>query len=155
MSDAESNASAGRRAVQRPRRRWLTVVGLVVIFLSGGVLGSALTVILRDRAWPRPRRTLEETRDRLTERIAGKLRLSGDQTEQLRQIVGDRLTEIRQLRRQIQPETERVAKRLRQRVAALLTDEQKSRWAELYAELFERWFLDPASTRPASQPGGA
>ena len=155
MSDAEGIASTGRRAVQRPRRRCLTVVGLVVIFASGGVLGSALTVILRDRAWPRPRRTLEEVRDRLTERIAGKLRLSGDQTEQLRQIVGDRLKELRQLRRQIQPEAQRIAKGLRQKVAALLTDEQRPRWAELYSELFERWFADPASTRPASQPGGA
>ena len=154
MSRAESDMSAGQRPPGRPgKRRRLTLAGLIVIFVSGALVGSALTVIFRPERARRGRRTIEETRDSMTEKIAGRLDLSSEQTERLRKVVEDGLKELRELRREIQPRAERVAGGLREKVAALLDDEQRARWKEFYAELFKRWFPEPASTRPATHQG--
>lgn len=153
MSRAESDMSAGQRPPGRPgKRRRLTLAGLIVIFVSGALVGSALTVIFRPSG-AEGRRTIEETRDSMTEKIAGRLDLSSEQTERLRKVVEDGLKELRELRREIQPRAERVAGGLREKVAALLDDEQRARWKEFYAELFKRWFPEPASTRPATHQG--
>ena len=126
-------------------------MGLTIIFVAGILVGASLSVIVCSEPWPRPRRTLEQTRDALTERIADRLELSPAQTEQLRGVVEDRLTAIRQLRSQIQPQAQRQGELLRDNVAALLDERQRAKWAELYGVLSQKWFAEPASTQPATQ----
>ncbi len=135
-----------------PKRRWAHVVLPIVIFVAGGLVGAGLTVIFRPEQTRRGRRSIEETRDRMTEKIADKLDLSAQQTEQLRQILEDRLKELQKLRREMQPRMEKQAAILKANVAAMLNDEQKARWEEFYAERFPRWFPEPVSTQPATQP---
>ena len=135
-----------------PKRRCSRVVLPIIIFVAGGLIGSGLTVIFRPEQTRRGRRSLEETRDRMTEKIADKLDLSVQQTEQLRRIVEDRLNELQKLRREVQPRMEKEAAILKANLAAVLNDEQKARWEELYTELFNRWFPEPVSTQPATQP---
>lgn len=139
----------------RPRR-WVTLVLCTIIFVAGGVLGSGLTVLLRLEEWPRPKKTFEERRDQLTERIAEKLQLDTKQTDALRNIVGQRLQNLETIREKILPEMQIEAETLDRELRPLLNEEQIPRWEELYATLYEKWFRTPLTptteTQPATQP---
>ena len=101
---------------------------------------SAATVIYQpDHRW-RGRGSMEDIRDRMTRRIASGLNLSQEQTEQVRQIVGEKLVRLRKIRREILPEMKEQAAALNGEVDAILTDEQRTRWEQRYAKLYDRWF---------------
>ena len=152
--NAAKNDTPADKGLPRPppKRRCSRVVLPIIIFVAGGLIGSGLTVIFRPEQTRRGRRSIEEIRDRMTEKIADKLDLSAQQTEQHRRIVEDRLKEWRKLFREIQPRLEKQAAILKANVAAMLNDEQKARWEQVYAERFNRWFPEPVSTQPATQP---
>lgn len=126
-----------------PPRRWVTFLLCTIIFLAGAIVGSGITVWLRLEDWPRPARTFEQRRDRLTDRIAGKLDLNTEQTETLRTIIGERLENLEKIREKILPEMQTEAETLNRELSAVLTEKQKQQWNELYATLFKKWFRAP------------
>ncbi len=138
-----------------PRRRWVSLVLCTLIFAGGVVIGAGLAVLAPWEEWPPPKRTFQQRRDRLTERIAEKLDLRADQTAALRDIVEQRLENLEAIRRSILPKIEVEAEALNRQLTPLLTDEQAARWRDLYTTLHARWFAPPdenAATRPASAP---
>ncbi len=141
------------RPLQPPqKRRWTTLILCSVIFISGGVIGAGLAVLWNTRPWPPPRRTLQERTDRLTKKIADKVDLSAEQTEQLRAIIKERLEEIESIRLEISPKMQAQAQLLDAKITPLLDDRQKTKWKKLYAKLFRRWLNKPPTTQPATQP---
>ncbi len=135
----------------RPRRRWPAWLLLAVIFASGVLLGVSLTVLFRAEQ-PRGRKTIAEIRDQMTEKFADRLDLSAEQTEEVRRILEQRLAALQEIRLELRPRVEVQAAELEKQVAAVLTAAQKEKWQQYYAELHERWFPEPASTQPATQP---
>ncbi|MBN1553502.1 MAG: hypothetical protein JXA11_02060 [Phycisphaerae bacterium] len=135
----ESNGSVIVVPPPRPRR-WVTLVLCTVILIAGGVLGSGITILLDQEDWPRPKRTFEERRDRLVNRIAEKLQLDPAQTESLREIVGRRLKNLEAIREKILPEMEAESNNLYRELSARLNKQQQKQWDELHATLHERWF---------------
>ncbi len=153
MNQTQSNETTGSQGPPRKaNRRVITPLLLVIIFISGALVGAGLTVVYRSQQPPRPRRSTEQIRDRLTHRIAERLDLSKQQTAQARGIIEQRLVELKELRRQIQPQMEAQAAILHSKLEPLLDDRQKALWDELYAELFARWFADPVTTQPSTAP---
>ena len=145
-ADARDNPSV---SVRPPRRCRLRVLGLLIIFASGAAVGWAVSKLLPkppEQGW-----TMERARDRTTERIADRVGLSDEQTEQVRKIVEQRLLAVREVRKQIDPEMKVQTERMAQQIAAILTDQQKAKWDEYYAELCQRWFARP-ETQPATGP---
>ncbi len=137
-------------------RKWVTLVLCSVIFLAGAVLGSGVTILLKVQTWPRPRKTLEERRDQLTERIAGKLSLNKKQTKQLKKIVERSLVNIEQIRLKILPEMQTQADALDRELRAILKKDQVAAWDKLYDTLRKTWFREPpketSETQPATTP---
>jgi hypothetical protein len=137
----------------RPRR-WVTLVLCTIIFLAGGVVGWGLTVCRQqEEEWPRPQKTFEQRRDRFTDRIAGKLDLTPEQTDELREIVGRRIRAFEAIREKILPEMKAQHEALDRELRPLLNEEQAKRWDELYAELNQRWFQ--SSPKGEDKDGGS
>ena len=154
MTADASDKSAIRRLMRLPGSRpWAALGLLTAIFISGAMVGAGLAVIFRPEHKPR-RRSMDEIRDRLTDQIAeGIGGLSDRQTDQLRRIVGEQLDYYVELRKEIEPRMIQSMEVLHVQVAALLTEEQKPRWEEHYAKLFEKWHRKPPpKTQPAAQP---
>jgi hypothetical protein len=135
------------------------LVLLCVIFISGVVIGAGLTICTGAKDWPRPPRTSEQRRDALTERIAEKLQFNGEQTEQLRGVLGERIAQVMELQWSISPAKRVQAELLRDQVEAICTDKQGAAWGELYGRLEAKWFQadaeKPAASQPTSQPADA
>jgi hypothetical protein len=139
----------------RPRR-WVTLVLCTVIFAAGGIVGWGLTVRLQQKDWPPPNKTFEQRRDQFTERIGGKLDLTPEQTDTLRDIVSRRIRAFESIRQKMLPEMHAQHEALDRELRPLLNEEQAKRWDELYAALNERWFTpapsEGAETQPTTQP---
>ncbi len=152
MSESQTdNPTVGKPLAPSRRRCWLSLLLMTVIFVSGGFIGAGLTIISRPER-PRGRRTLEEARDRFTEKIADRRDLSEQQIEQVRQIVHERLLAGQKLRKKIQPEMETQWILLKEKVGALLNAEQAQEWEKYYTELHDRWTPEKTSTKPSTQP---
>jgi len=137
----------------RPRR-WVTLVLCTVIFLAGAVLGTGVTILLKVETWPRPRKTLEERRDQLTERIAGKLSLDKKQTKKLQKIVERRLMNIEKIRQKILPEMRNQSDALDRELRAILKKDQIASWDKLYHTLRKTWFREPSPPKGGVQGKG-
>ncbi len=145
-----TNQPGGEPATLRPAPR-PCMGAMVLTLLAGALIGAGLTIILRPGPSPRGRRSIEELRDRLTAEFADRLDLTETQREQVRTILGDRLTKVRQVQEQIRPQIREQAALLNAHVFEVLDDEQREKWRELYAELRRRWFGPPTATKPAQE----
>ena len=131
-----------------PGRRWLPWLLLSVVFVSGVLIGGAAVVIFGHDVAPRKRKSIEEMCERLTGQITAELELSDRQKAQVRQVVQDRLTEIRKIQQEVRPRMERQADLLDQGIRPILTADQIPKWKSLYAKFRERWFPPFPSTQP-------
>jgi hypothetical protein len=116
-------------------------------------IGAGATVLLlqTDRT---PPKTQAERVDRFTERIADSLELDEQQTEQLHDIIQERMQEVDRIFRQVKPEMQQQLRLLDEQIRATLPPEKTIRWERFYQERFNRWKDDaPAeSTNGASVP---
>ena len=143
------------RPLQPPhKRRWVTLILCSVIFISGGVIGAGVAGLSRTKPWPPPRRTLQERTDRLTKKIADKVDLSAEQTEQLRVIIKERIEAIESIRHEMLPKMQAQVQLLDAKLTPLLDDRQNTKWKKLYAQLSRRWLNKPPTTQPSTQPAG-
>jgi len=152
MSQTQDDRSTAPPALPQPKPpRWILRAVLAVVFVSGGLIGASLTVLLRpDKAWPGGR-SPEERRDRIVNGIADEVDLSPDQVERTRRVVAERLADIQEIRKVVEPQMRLQAALLYEKVNALLSDEQKPRWKTLYEKLSAKWFPEPPASQPASQ----
>jgi len=127
---------------------------VAVIFVSGGLVGAGLAVIFQPQKALRGRKSSQEIRDLMTRKIADRIGLSDQQTQQVRQIMEERMKELQKLRLEIQPRMKEQAGMLHKKVSALLDDRQRPKWEKLYAEFRRKWFNRPGWDKPTTQPVG-
>ena len=151
QSSRSTEAGSPRTA---PGRGRVSLLLVIVIFVSGGLVGAGLAVIFQPQKALRVRKSPGEIRDRLTRKIAEGIGLSDQQSEQVRQIVDERMKDLQELRLELQPRMKRQAGVLHKKVAALLDDQQRPKWDKLYAELHQKWFNRPGWDKPTTQPAG-
>ena len=132
----------------------MSLLLVAVIFVSGGLVGAGLAVIFQPQKALRGRKSPQEVRDLVTQKIAGRVGLSDQQTQQVRQIMEERMKELQKLRLEIQPRMKQQAGVLHKKVSALLDDGQRSKWEKLYAEFRQRWFNRLGWDKPTTQPAG-
>jgi hypothetical protein len=144
-----------------PRRpNWLSLLLCAVIFLSGVVIGVAGYVVYEQtRPWPRPRPSMDERVQRMTDRFSEAMDLTPEQQEQLKPVVRKRLENTAEIYQQIVPKYQQEFRILDQHMKRTLTEGQWPKWNKLRAALYLRWFRQPIpedfdspSTRPTSSP---
>ena len=125
------------------RRRWLTVLLALVVFVAGMASGAALTVRFAVHRLQFAIHHPEVAPARIAATLRRRLDLDATQTAQVEKILAKRQVEITAIRRKLQPEIKRQLDAVRDEVAAVLTESQRERWQELFDQFQERWLPPP------------
>lgn len=137
------------------RSRGATAAWLVLIFVSGGLLGAGLTVLAR----PGPRRlgppqTHVELYNRQMDRIVQDVKLTDEQIPKVRAALvsqwGPRRQQVLRLSKPLMFEAYDA---LTQDVLPVLTDTQKPLWQEYVKGRLAWVAMDPMICLPSSRPG--
>lgn len=146
-----------------PRRRnWVSMILCAVIFLAGIILGIAGHIVYEQtRPWPRPRPTMEQRVQRMTERFSETLHLTAEQKKQLKPVIQARLENTAEIYQEIVPKYQKEFRILDAHMKQSLEKQQFKKWTQLRASLHLRWFRQPIAedydtpaTQPASQTAG-
>jgi hypothetical protein len=127
----------------------------LLVFASGGVCGSALTLIFAVRHVQDVIRHPERVPDRVTRHLEWKLDLDENQAEQVRSIVARHYGNIQQIRVGTYPRVQGELDQIRAEIAEVLTDEQRATWFKTFDRLRRRWTPPPprATTEPPGRSG--
>ena len=137
----------------RPRRRWLTALLAVVLFLGGMFFGAALMVIVILNRVQYAIHHPEEAPARMTKRLAKTLKLTPKQAGQVRQVLERRYAAAQEIRRDVYPRVEAELNKVQQEIGETLSDKQRTKWQDLFTRLRQRWMAPPPPPRdqPASR----
>jgi NADH dehydrogenase/NADH:ubiquinone oxidoreductase subunit G len=158
MSAATNSASTQPSPLPAPprRRRWLSIVLTLVVFISGFVLGAGTVAIsIRNQALFALHHPEQEPA-RIAARLRRSLRLSDEQTQRVQQILEDRQAALESIRRDVQPRVVAELDLVEQQIAAVLDERQREQWEKSFRQLRETWIppLKPrASSRSEKKPG--
>lgn len=120
------------------KKRW-PIFGVVLIFLLGVLCGSLATHLLYNYRMGCIISGRGETREELlVSRLERKLKLDDRQVVQVRSIVHETHDGIMALRHQLRPQTEAVIEKSQARINAILTPEQREKFAHMIAEHKEK-----------------
>ncbi|GDY07414.1 hypothetical protein LBMAG52_09000 [Planctomycetia bacterium] len=129
MTDSSNQLPpTGALAASWPRR-WLKWALLVVIFGAGVAVGAAGSVLLIRQRIASVLRQPEQIPDRVVPILRHRLSLTDEQTEQVAAIVRRRYTALEEVRSEFTPRVATELRLLRTEVDAVLTSDQKDRWA--------------------------
>lgn len=137
----------------KPRRRWLSVLLILFVFLAGMFAGSGLTIAIAVHKIRMAFRHPEQAPARITQFLDRKLHLSADQSIRVQGMITEAQKHLQQIRRDVQPQVKTELDSLRDQVAGVLTPEQNLEWQRLYDDAVETWLPAPpppaaTSTRP-------
>lgn len=128
--------SAVRRA-----RKWPMMLAMLIVFISGGVIGSGLTILLcpgGDSSVGR-HRTAAKRAAEYADFYAAEFDLSDEQKAAAREIMEDCITRFRE---DFRPQMRRVIDKLRADMAAILDDDQKAAWDAYCEKRFAHVYKD-------------
>jgi hypothetical protein len=148
MTNANTTESDGSR-LPAPRRCGIPCLLLTIVFISGILAGGGLTVIFdldeeiaKVLGVKKKSRSIIELRDRLTERYAGELGLTGDKKEKMRDLFNEQLKGAIQRRVNI-------LNKVTEGLNPILSDAQKAKWEQIKSERIKKWSEGMTTTRPA------
>jgi hypothetical protein len=134
-------------------RHWKLVLGLLVVFLAGGVTGSVLTLGVVHKRY-RERLNPDTWGPRTVAWLHRELKLTPEQEEQARPIVDEEVGELVRLRDGADKERRVIIGRMLLRIAENLTPEQRDRLQELIEKARSRNPLPrPARDEPENRGG--
>lgn len=119
--------------------RWKIILSFAVVFGAGALVGSLTmkcTVRPPESTKDRPR---EDFAVKVMRRYVERLQLTDEQAEQIRPLVVQADREMKNVRTIWFRDTRKAAEKMNQKVAALLTAEQKVEYTLYLKELHERW----------------
>lgn len=120
-------------------KNWKSVLLLLLVFFAGAVVGVVGTrVVVRrvvQQAIAHPERAQFLTERNLTRR----LRLDGDQQAKLHVILTDTRAQLRDLRKQVQPQAAEILRGADAKISALLTPEQQARYEKMKENSWPAW----------------
>jgi hypothetical protein len=147
-----SSDSSSSVVLPKPRRRrWLRVLGLLVIFAAGLGTGVALTVVVAVHRLEYAIHHPENLPPRLTKYLKRRLEMNDRQALQVQTIIAQRQGSLRELRVQVQPQVEQQLGLLREQIGAVLDDSQKLKWFEIFDRAKTRW-VPAVPDVPTTQP---
>lgn len=115
------------------------VVYLVLVFLLGGVLGSLATYWVQTSGWVKATSSrTRKARHSPVEWLTRELDLTPEQQKELEVILDETGTGYRTIRQRVRPEYEQVRQAGREKIRALLTEEQRPKFEELVRHIDEK-----------------
>jgi hypothetical protein len=121
-------------------RTFKRILGVLLIFIFGVVVGAALT---RTGAVQKARETLlggpEAVMDVVVRRLDHELKLDDEQKRKLQGIVDDARIQLRQSHAKIRPEVEQTLHEAEERTRAILYPEQVKKFDEMVGNSREKW----------------
>ena len=132
---------------RRKPRRWLMVLLGILILISGMVIGAGMTVIVGRRMVRQFMDHPERLYTRTTNRLRKSLDLSDEQTDEVREIVEERLGALIEIHREVRPKVEEQLRLFRDEVTKILDEDQLDSWNKHFIHI-ERALLPPHHPPP-------
>jgi hypothetical protein len=116
-------------------KNWKAIVSITVVFLLGVMAGAIVEhTSCRQRMDKIIKGEPGAMREFIVQRLNKELNLDPGQLEQLRTIIKETHAEMKNLRRQIRPQTEEVLARSQDRVRSILRPDQLEKYERIIAE---------------------
>jgi len=113
-------------------KKWKTILSVLLVFLLGGLAGALGTYKICQQKIENIMKDEPRTRSEfIVQRLSRELHLDSSQLEQLRTIVGETHTEIKNARKQIRPQMEEILARSQARVRAILRPDQLENYEKI------------------------
>jgi hypothetical protein len=133
-----------------PRRHRGMLVGLLVlVFLSGGVVGGALGMMLTQQRFSECLRHPERVPERMISMLKTNLHLNDEQSVRVTEIVNQHHTALEAIRAEVHPRFAAEFDAMDQEIKQVLTADQQSEWNELRRR-FRRNLTGPRREREKS-----
>lgn len=130
-------------------KNWKAILGITLVFLLGVAAGSLGTIqVARHKFRDNPGPFI---REQIFRRMAAELELDNTQRRQLRQIMIETQTELRDARKQFDPQMREILRRMDDKVRAILVNSQRARYNELVRDrrrMLEKFDQGPVFDRP-------
>jgi len=143
----------------RRRRRWLRVLLWLIVFGSGFVAGTGMTLIGVRKGLLEAVHHPETMPKKVAQRLRRPLHLSDEQVGRIEQILRDRQQSLQQIRIRVQPEVEAELDVIDREISQVLDDHQRVQWQKLFQQLRSTWLPPPpvpdASATPEASPLGS
>lgn len=127
-----------------PKSKWSAFVSLLVVFLSGALVGAfayrlvSVSSVMTSTTGPRPQRPdPEEVRKHMDAEMRDRVKLDPQQIVQFNKILDETREEFDQVHKKANEETRALRERQAEKVAAILREDQKPLYAALRAEKAE------------------
>ena len=147
MTDPTNPLPSSESPVPLSPHRWLRWALLLVIFGAGVALGAAGSVLLIRERLATALRQPEQIPDRVIPILRHRLSLTDEQAEHVTAIVRRRHAALEDIRSDFTPRVAVELHMLRTEVDAVLTPEQKQRWANWCQRVEEHLPAAPAQNR--------
>lgn len=132
----------------RGRRRWVSLVLSVVIFVSGVLIGAAGAAGVIRREMLQALRDPSAVPARITQRLKRRLSLTDVQADEIQGILEARQRAVQAIRATVQPAVMHELLLAKTEVADVLDDEQRERWEADFDRLRDLW-VPPLPARTA------
>ena len=109
---------------------------VIVVFLLGVLLGGLGNHLWGQRVWGVS--SIPHGRDQILSQLTHELQLTGDQVQQISRIVDDTRAQIRALNAPLDSQKDQIRHQGRERISALLTPQQKSKFEEFTRHVDEQ-----------------
>jgi hypothetical protein len=131
--------SMGGAPAAAKKARWKSILKGLVIFISGAVIGSALTVHVGHRLMFEALGHPDRMAERFTKRLRRELNLSDVQTGQVRRILNKHAEEVSRIMEETRPRMEEQFEMMHAEVSTVLDEDQKIKWDEHYEKMKQRF----------------
>jgi len=151
MSETVSNVQTrSPSSLFRPRRRrWLTVLLAMILLVSGGIIGSGVTIFVVHRVILHRLHHPEEFPAIAANRLRRHLDLTDEQTQSAETIFRNRLAAVHDIRREFHPQLKAEFDLIQKEIGGILNPEQAELWNSHFDKLRETWM--PTTPQPAGE----
>jgi len=120
-------------------KQWKAIASVILVFLLGALTGALVThTIYRQKMENIIRDEPRTIREVIVQRLDRKLNLDPVQLEQVRAIVKETHSEMKNVRKQIRPQIEEILDRSQAKVRAILHSDQLEKYEKILAERKKR-----------------
>jgi uncharacterized protein YneF (UPF0154 family) len=115
-------------------KKWREIAGVILVFLLGAAAGALVTCKMYQSTLGRSFRDEPRSTEFIVQRLNHELQLDPAQLEQLRNIVKETHTEMRNVRKQFSPQIEEILARSEDKVRAMLRPDQRDKFDKIVAK---------------------
>lgn len=130
-------------------KHWKVILGVVLVFVLGAGAGALVTHRIYQKRLQTFLRGGPAATEMIVRRMSAELDLRPEQRRQLHDIVRDTQRQLREARQRPDPQFRTILRDMEQRIRAILTPEQQTKFDTLMAERKAKWqmLLPPPPNR--------